>query len=97
MLTVDIEELFQIVMYIVLIVGVPVLFVQLYILLKRLNTTLKDVNSISAKAVKVSEDPEAVKTFTKELTSYTANDVIDRQTERLAHGLAQGVLSLVKR
>ncbi len=96
-MTIDLSELFRLTFGLILLIGVPLLVVQLYIVFRKVSSVLDDVKIISSKSAEVAEDKEAVQQFTQEVMSYTANDVIETQTHNISRKVADGLVKMIKR
>lgn len=88
---VEIYDVFYIIILTVVAIGLPLIGIELYMFLKQLNSILKDIKVISENSAEVMNNPEATDKFAKDLAAYTANNVIETQTQNLVNMFAKGV------
>lgn len=94
-MTIEINELFRIVIYTIIAIGLPIIVIYLIIILARLNSILKDVKGVSKSVSLISKDEESTQKFVQEVTSYTANNVIETQTQNVTKVIAGKLSELI--
>ncbi len=90
----DLSSLLELLILLTISLGLPFIIVELYLLLKRLNSTIQKVDDIADRFSEIADSDEGLKDFTKEIVSYSANEIINNQSQRLLNGLLSGISHL---
>lgn len=93
------DEAFRTFLYILGVVFLPIIAAEIVVLLYKLIQISKEskeitsnLNSLSVKLDKMSDDPETLKLFTQEIVSYTINDVINQQTSNFSKRIIDKII-----
>lgn len=96
-MTVELYEVFKITFFVILVIGTPLILVELYQLLRRANSVLKDVKLVSVRATDITKDDEQTKKFASDILSQTANSVIDTQVHKVGYLASNAIVKLIKK
>ncbi len=95
---IDPKEFLTITLLIFVTVLVPIILVQIILLLKRADKVVRNAEQISESIAEITDDEGKMQEFVQEIVSYTANDVIQTQSNNIMQSASKAIASfLVKR
>lgn len=94
-MSIEVNELFKIIILTIISIGLPIIVIYLSIILYRINKILKNFQKVSQSVSDLNKDEASTQKFVQEVTSYTANNVIETQTQNVTKVIAGKLSELI--
>lgn len=94
-MTIEASELFKYVIYIILIIFLPLVFLLLSMVLFKAYQILSDSRKVSKTVASLNKDEESTQKFVQDVTAGTINNVIDTQTQNMTKVISAKLSALI--